>query len=420
MKAAAPWRSTTSDWLAAAAIFALPWSTSATSILVVAWMIVVVPSLDGLTMRRCLTTPAAYLPVVLWLFAAIGMLWSDATWAARLDGFRAFHKLLLIPLLMMQFSRSSNGLKVVLAFLLSSTVLLAYSWASLKWPSLIWRDNVGRAPGIPIKDYIYQSICFVLAACGLIHLIISMERNRRYGYALAAVLLTVLFLANMAYVATARTALVILPVLLLTIGVQRFGLRRALVPVIIFAGLAAVAWNTSPYLRTRIQALVLNTKHFDPESSTSEAQRIELWRKSAESIADAPIIGHGTGYIRDAMLKAREGNQGAAALVVNNPHNQTFAVGIQLGIAGMAILFAMWIAHLLLFAGHSWASWFGLMVVLQNIVACLFNSHLSDFTAGWLYVLGVGILGGTVLRERAARKTIVAAEIPNGLSRSHA
>jgi O-antigen ligase len=247
-----------------------------------------------------------------------------------------------------------------------------------------------------------------------------MERNRHYGYASAAVLLTVLFLANMAYVATARTALVILPVLLVTIGIQRFGLRRALVPVIVFAGLAAVAWTTSPYLRERIHTLVLNTANFAPEADTSEAQRIELWRKSAESIADAPVIGHGTGYIRDAMMKAREGDQGAAALVINNPHNQTFAVGIQLGIVGMAILFAMWIAHLLLFTGHSWASWFGLMVVLQNIVASLFNSHLSDFTAGWLYVLGVGIFGGTVLRERVARKTDVAIEMSNGLSRSHA
>jgi hypothetical protein len=27
------------------------------------------------------------------------------------------------------------------------------------------------------------------------------------------------------------------------------------------------------------------------------------------------------------------------------------------------------------------------------------NSHLFDFGQGWLYVLGVGIIGGTVLRD---------------------
>jgi O-antigen ligase len=36
---------------------------------------------------------------------------------------------------------------------------------------------------------------------------------------------------------------------------------------------------------------------------------------------------------------------------------------------------------------------------VQNVIASLFNSHLSDFTAGWLYVFGVGVLGGTVLRQ---------------------
>jgi O-antigen ligase len=30
----------------------------------------------------------------------------------------------------------------------------------------------------------------------------------------------------------------------------------------------------------------------------------------------------------------------------------------------------------------------------------LFNSHLFDFGQGWLYVFGVGIIGGMVLRRR--------------------
>jgi hypothetical protein len=31
----------------------------------------------------------------------------------------------------------------------------------------------------------------------------------------------------------------------------------------------------------------------------------------------------------------------------------------------------------------------------------LFNSHLFDFVQGWIYVLGVGVAGGTVLRHQA-------------------
>jgi O-antigen ligase len=39
-----------------------------------------------------------------------------------------------------------------------------------------------------------------------------------------------------------------------------------------------------------------------------------------------------------------------------------------------------------------------LLVVVQNIFTSLFNSHIFDFHEGWMYVLGVGVAGGMVLR----------------------
>ena len=76
-------------------------------------------------------------------------------------------------------------------------------------------------------------------------------------------------------------------------------------------------------------------------------------------------------------------------------------VAIQLGIVGGAILIAMWIAHLALFRGPGLVSWIGLVIVTQNIVSSLFNSHLFDFFHGWLYVFGVGVVGGMALREKS-------------------
>ena len=91
-----------------------------------------------------------------------------------------------------------------------------------------------------------------------------------------------------------------------------------------------------------------------------------------------------------------------AALASENPHNQTFAVAIQLGLAGAVVLFAMWMAHLSLFRGGGFAAWVGLVIVTQNIVSSLFNSHLFDFTQGWSYVVGVGVTAGVVFRDRAS------------------
>jgi O-antigen ligase len=63
----------------------------------------------------------------------------------------------------------------------------------------------------------------------------------------------------------------------------------------------------------------------------------------------------------------------------------------------------MWIAHLALFRGPGPVAWAGLATVLVQMVACMFNSHLFDFTEGWFYVFGVGVIGGLVKREQAAR-----------------
>src|ERR1044072_2543542 len=41
-----------------------------------------------------------------------------------------------------------------------------------------------------------------------------------------------------------------------------------------------------------------------------------------------------------------------------------------------------------------------MLIGTQKLLTSLFNSHLVDFVEGWMYVLGVGIAGGTTLTER--------------------
>ena len=86
--------------------------------------------------------------------------------------------------------------------------------------------------------------------------------------------------------------------------------------------------------------------------------------------------------------------------MVSNPHNQTLNVAMQWGLLGVILLYAMWLVHLSLFTSDGLAAWIGLVVVVQNITSSLLNSHLFDFHAGWIYVLGVGVAGGMRLRTR--------------------
>ena len=117
-------------------------------------------------------------------------------------------------------------------------------------------------------------------------------------------------------------------------------------------------------------------------------------------VASAPLIGHGTGSIPEQFGRITAGKTGVSAEPTVNPHNQTLAVAIQVGLIGALVLWAMWIAHLLLFTRQSRVAWLGLIVVAENILSSTVHSHLFDFNSGWLYVFGVGAFGGLSLRER--------------------
>jgi hypothetical protein len=64
------------------------------------------------------------------------------------------------------------------------------------------------------------------------------------------------------------------------------------------------------------------------------------------------------------------------------------------------VLWWMWIAHFLLFRGGGNIAWFGTLIVIENMVSSTVHTHLFDSVHGWLYVFGVGVLGGMVLHKR--------------------
>ena len=66
----------------------------------------------------------------------------------------------------------------------------------------------------------------------------------------------------------------------------------------------------------------------------------------------------------------------------------------------------MWSVHYLLFRTASWPAWVGTVIVVENVVSSLVHSHLFDFMHGWLYVYGVGVIGGKPVRPHLALRSI--------------
>lgn len=386
------------DWAAVAVAVALPWSTSATSILLVVWLITLVPTLDAAAIWREVKSPAGGLPVLLWLLGAIGMLWADVSWPERFAGLGGFHRLLTIPVLLAQFRRSENGRWVLYGFLASAVVLLLASWA-LVLGLMSWQTN--HIFSVVVHDVIAQSTIFLICSFALIWFMRDLVLERNWRLAICSAALAASFLANIVFVATSRADIVVLPILIILLGWRWAGWRGAILACVAAGAFAAGTWFSSPYLRERIQRAIDDVEIYRTTHVHNDVgDHIEFLKKSIAFVGEAPVIGHGTGSIPELFRRSTVGQTGATAVVSVNPHNQILAVAIQIGALGAALLLAMWVAHLVLFYRTGLMAWIGTLVVVENVVSSLTSSHLFDFVHGWLYVLGVGILGGMIQRDR--------------------
>ena len=313
----------------------------------------------------------------------------------RLGG---FHRLLTIPLLLAQFRRSENGRWVLYGFLASAVVLLLASWALV--PGLMsWQTN--HIFGVVVHDVIAQSTIFLICSFALIWFMRDLVLERNWRLAKCSAALAASFLANIVFVATSRADIVVLPILIILLGWRWAGWRGAILACVAAGAVAAGTWVGSPYLRERIQRAIDDVEIYRTTHVHNDVgDHIEFLKKSIAFVGEAPVIGHGTGSIPELFRRSTVGQTGATAVVSVNPHNQILAVAIQIGALGAALLLAMWVAHLVLFYRTGLTAWIGTVVVVENVVSSLTSSHLFDFVHGWLYVLGVGILGGMIQRDR--------------------
>jgi hypothetical protein len=388
----------------------LPWTTTGVIFALVPWLIAFA-FVDLREFPRSLLRPVCLLPIALFALAVVGTLWSDAAWPERLHAIGPPAKLLVIPLLIYQFERWPYGNWVFAAFLASCALLMLHSFAVAIDPDLSLKLYLSRGPyqvesGVAVRNYIDQSQEFGLCAIALIYPIVTLFRAGRVRIAVLLAAIALGFLANMMFVVVSRTALVTLPILLVTFALLHLRWRTALLAVGGMVLLAVSLWAVSPHLRATVakfQGDYERSMEGVHNSISGMGSRLEYWRKSLGFVADAPLMGHGTGSIRGlfAGVAADPHDDPLRGEIVSNPHNQTLSVAVQWGALGVLVLYALWFAHLLMFRGEGLACWIGLLVVVQNMLSSLLNTHLFDFTPGWIYVLGVGVAGGMALATTA-------------------
>jgi O-antigen ligase len=110
------------------------------------------------------------------------------------------------------------------------------------------------------------------------------------------------------------------------------------------------------------------------ENSTSA--RLHIWRYAAEAIQDNPVIGAGTGDVRDELESVFNKYNYSFGLKHHlNAHNQFLHTGIALGLVGMLLLLSLFIAGFIgAFRERNFVYLLFLLIIFLN---CLTESLLE-------------------------------------------
>jgi O-antigen ligase len=212
----AAWSATT-DIFAILIAVTLPWSTTLVSIFAAALLVSMGPFLDVKAFVQSLKRPICALPIAFFSLAAVGTLWSDAPWGARLYAVGPTAKLLMLPVLLYHFDCSARGVQVLIAFLASCVLLMVMSWIVALDPGLTLKS--GANYGVPVNKYIDQSQEFALCAVVVAYPVIMLLRKKRVWLAALLIAISISFVVNMMFVVVSRTALVTMPIMLAVFAV---------------------------------------------------------------------------------------------------------------------------------------------------------------------------------------------------------
>jgi O-antigen ligase len=387
--------------------FMIPVSTSGQAIALSLFVLFAALTVERKEWVMTLTTPAAAVPVGLYFLIVIGMSWSPAPFAPG-GGVTHYAKLLLIPVAMACAFTPREALQIGYGFLAGCLVVLVLSF--LSFFILLPPPFRHAMDGVPLKDNAVQSGCFALCAFGLAlgGVSVWVEGNRRR--ATAMIMLALVFLADIFLIFISKTGVLMTAALVGLFVVHAEGWRRSLLIATPIALVVAIAlWSSAPAQR-RLAEIATDIHAVDSDKGSSEAtlstaSRLDFWSKAVEFIREAPLLGHGTGSTKSLYQSLEATRPSPYGEAVPDPHNQFFAIAIQVGLLGGVMLLVMWAVHFSMFVGGSFASAMGQAVVIQNFIGSLFNSHLSTVTQGMLYCLAVGLLG-CILQRARCRKLI--------------
>ncbi len=324
---------------------------------------------------------------------ALSMTWSTAPWNIACIDLGKYAKLLLIVLVPSLIRTRAQAMKAfawgagVQIFILMSSCALALGIA-LPWvndPILVNSNSV-------FHEYLHQSIMTAGFAALCWHL--RREVDARW-FRILAPALAALALFNVLFALKGRTgyiaSLVVLASAIVLETKKQWRWFALAVPIMV----VALALLTSTQFKERVILAATEAQAYQPGNTvpSSTGERLNLWYRSAQAIAERPWSGFGAGSWGIQYKRLDAGADPWYSGTGGNPHQEFLLWGVLLGVGGMALLtaflFTLWRDASRLPQAHARAM---KSIILLLAATGMFNCVLYDAEIGEYFCLTLGLL----------------------------
>ena len=343
-----------------------------------------------------LKLPGASMPWILLALAmvAVSSLWSTGSHDEALSSIAKHGKQILIPAILCLVRNRRQSMIALGCFIGAQIFLLASTWLLALGIPLPWAKNpvVSGSYAIfstyldqSIMTGVFAAICWHLKAyapvryrttlamgiCALALSCVFFIFQGRTGHVVAIALITLALLWEIPK--RRRVGVAAIPVLLVIVLAMNSGKGNH--------GLAEIGNGISAFSTTG-------------DASGSSGIRLDLWRRSLQSISENPVWGSGAGsWSRELNRQQNLRTPVFPPRITANPHQEYLLWGIELGVPGIALLCAVLAALYRDSRQMAVPERRALQSVLAALgLSCLFNCALYDALIGDFFCIALALV----------------------------
>ena len=326
---------------------------------------------------------------------AVSLLWTIAPQADALGSIAKYGKLLII-VLMLALIRSQREAKFALAaFLSAQGLLLVSSWMLYFHLPVPWAtSNMALLQFAVFSSYLDQGIMGAVLAALCWHL--RSLAPGRFGPHVAVVIAAAA-MANVLFVLSGRSGHVVAIALLSLTIMWELPRQHRLIALAVPFILVVILFFSSTKFRERLMMVRSEVVSYSTQMqpTSSSGIRLQLWRRAVQIITENPVAGAGVGaWSTEYNRLQRSQNPAHVDIAGNgNPHQEYLLWGVQLGIPGIALFFALLLASLRDSLKMEQAQARALQSAITALaIACAFNASIHDALIGDFFCVLLGLL----------------------------